>query len=187
LDVLPSPDIREADILPAESPPWGKPAQWTAIQERIDSGLRRGGLQAQSLRRQAQATSDRIAALSPFMEELAAATCIRCPWPCCLTAKIWFDAKDLLVLHLSHRPVPPAQTIATMADRCRYLGPRGCRLDRLDRPWVCTWYLCPTQKDRLRKEDAAAYDRLQREMKEIGTARKQMLAVFLQAVCSESK
>jgi hypothetical protein len=114
------------------------------------------------------------------MEELAAATCTRCPNPCCLTAKPWFDLKDLLVIHLSGRTPQDAQTIATMKDRCRYLGPRGCRLDRPDRPWICSWYLCPTQRDRLRKEDAAAYDRLHREMKAIGAARRKLQEACLQ-------
>jgi hypothetical protein len=67
-----------------------------------------------------------------------------------------------------------------MTDRCRYLGPRGCRLSRLDRPWVCTWYLCPTQRERLRNEDRPAYDRLQQEMKAIGAGRKALLRAFLE-------
>ncbi len=26
---------------------------------------------------------------------------------------------------------------------CRYLGPRGCTLERYERPYRCTWYFCP--------------------------------------------
>jgi hypothetical protein len=28
----------------------------------------------------------------------------------------------------------------------RYWKPKGCVLPRMSRPWICTWYLCPTQK-----------------------------------------
>ncbi len=179
-DVHSSPPARRQSILPTESPPWGEPAQWAGVHARIEAALGEEKGTADRLRCLGRLISGRIAALSPLMEGLAAATCIRCPAPCCLTAKIWFDAKDLLVFHLSDRALPPAQTIAKMADPCRYTSHRGCRLDRPDRPWVCTWYLCPTQRERLRKEDPAAYDRLQEEMKEIGAARRKMLKVFLQ-------
>ncbi|MGD8369513.1 MAG: hypothetical protein PVG78_17885 [Desulfobacterales bacterium] len=144
------------------------------------TALKSGEIRTENLHRLGKALSERIAALTPVMEDLAAAACIRCPAPCCLAARIWFDAKDLLLLHLSDRPLPPGQTIATMTDRCRYLGPRGCRLSRLDRPWVCTWYLCPTQRERLRNEDRPAYDRLQQEMKAIGAGRKALLRAFLE-------
>ena len=170
---------RNESFRPTASPPWGEPGQWAEINARISAALRSGKSGTEGLRRLGKTLSDRIAALIPFMEELAAATCVRCPAPCCLSAKIWFDAKDLLVLHLSKLPPPPAQTIGKMADRCRYIGPRGCRLDRLGRPWVCTWYLCPTQRQRLRSEDVAAYERLQGELKAIGAARKRLLKTFM--------
>ena len=168
-----------ASLRPTESPPWAEPDQWAKIQLRIKRALEIRSREVDELRRIAQTLSDRVAALTPFMEELAAATCIRCPAPCCLSAKIWFDPKDLLVLHLSKEPLPAAQTIAKMTDRCRYIGPRGCRLKRKSRPWICTWYLCPTQRDRLRSDGFGAYDRLQQEMKKIGNARKRLLEMFL--------
>jgi hypothetical protein len=46
--------------------------------------------------------------------------------------------------------VLPAQPKANLSMPCRYLGPRGCRLPRIARPWICTWYLCPTQTAKLR-------------------------------------
>jgi hypothetical protein len=178
-DVHSFPAVRPQSLLPTASPPWGEPGKWAEIQKRIAAALQSDKSQAENLRRLGKTLSDRIAALTPTMEELAAATCSRCPAPCCLSAKIWFDLKDLLVLHLSRGALPVAQTIANMTDRCRYIGPRGCRLERKERPWICTWYLCPTQRDRLRSDGAGAYDCLQQEMRHIGTARKKLLETFL--------
>jgi hypothetical protein len=177
-DVRPFPAVQPKSLLPTASPPWGELEQWAEIHARIAAALRYDKRKAEDLRRLEKALSDRIAALNPVMEELAAATCIRCPAPCCLSAKIWFDLKDLLMLHLSNGTLPAAQTIANMTDRCRYMGPRGCRLKRKKRPWICTWYLCPTQRDRLRSDDAGAYERLQQKMKKIGAARNRLLERF---------
>ena len=167
--------------------PWAPPDQWQAVNRAIRFHCDRYPENFKSAVSLAQKTKRRLQTIFPVLDEMCADSCPWCPEPCCLKASVWFDFKDLLFLHFNEQPIPPAQPKANLNMPCRYLGSRGCRLPRMTRPWICTWYLCPTQKDRLRKEDAAAYDRLEREMKEIGTARKQMLAVFLQAVCSESK
>lgn len=53
-------------------------------------------------------------------------------------------------MHLCGIDIPGNQALSAPGDRCRYLGYRGCRLPRDARPWVCTWYVCPTQAARLR-------------------------------------
>lgn len=93
-----------------------------------------------------------LAKVSAAFSRLCPVTCSRCPDPCCLGAKVWFDLRDLIFLHLTERTPPPAQPIAALTEVCRYLGPNGRRLDRFYRPWICTWYLCPTQTARLRRD-----------------------------------
>ncbi len=103
--------------------------------------------------RRARELENCLACISAAFQDICPATCSRCPEPCCLGAGVWFDYRDLIFFHLTGRLVPPAQPMARMAgDGCRYLGARGCRLGRLSRPWICTWYVCPTQTRRLRRD-----------------------------------
>ena len=169
------------EMRPSVSPPWSGPAQWVGIHLRIERTLQCANGRREGLRRLAKKIADETAAVSPPMADVAAATCPWCPDPCCLRARVWFDLKDLLVMHLTGRPAPPAQAILQRNDRCRYIGVRGCRLDRRDRPWICTWYLCPTQKSRLRSEDRIRWGRLEERLCAISAARKALASEFLQA------
>jgi len=137
-------------------------------------------------RRLARDIAAQMAPLHPIMDELCAATCPWCPDPCCLGAKIWFDVKDLLLFHLTGRTLPPAQPIASWQDRCRYVGLRGCRLNRVLRPWICTWYLCPTQKARLRKQNSGKWMLVEEKLQDIGDVRKRFEAEFLAAAGAQA-
>ena len=90
----------------------------------------------------------------PLLDELCMATCTYCPDPCCFSAYAWFDFRDLLFAHLNGLAVPPAQLMTDRKMICRYLGVRGCTLERISRPWICTWYLCPAQLGALRADAA---------------------------------
>jgi len=99
----------------------------------------------------ARGISEIMEILFPRMEELCIATCPLCPDPCCLHATVWFDYKDLVFTHLAGFEPPPGQLISNKHESCRYLGHGGCLLARDSRPFVCTWYLCPTQRAFLQK------------------------------------
>ena len=161
-----------------QSIPWTEPGAWRGIQDRIRREIRHGDKTMEYVRRRAWDVAAMIASLVPLMDELCAATCPWCPEPCCLGAKIWFDAKDLLLFHLTGRTPPPAQPIVSWQDRCRYAGPSGCRLDRVLRPWICTWYLCPTQKARLRCREPESWAHIEKRLGGIAEARKRLETEF---------
>lgn len=154
--------------------PWATDAEWRSVNRHLTEILTGYDAARVPARRTARRIHERMAALAPAMDRLAAATCSRCPSPCCLTADVWFDRLDLLRIHLLHLPAPPAQPRSSRGQICRYLGPRGCRLPRDRRPWICTWYLCPVQTRRLRAasggrtpslmDDLATIQRLRREL-----------------------
>ncbi|ADK84052.1 conserved hypothetical protein [Desulfarculus baarsii DSM 2075] len=127
-------------------PPWADPAQWRDLNRRLERACAVGHDQA---RQAALALAGLLGQADALLDELCAAACPWCPTPCCLEAKVWLDRRDLLFIHLGGQSPPPAQLRQGRHDHCRYLGPRGCRLPRLQRPWVCTWYLCPTLSARL--------------------------------------
>ncbi|MCP4694316.1 MAG: hypothetical protein GY859_40160, partial [Desulfobacterales bacterium] len=123
----------------------------------------------------------RYASIFPLLDELCAVTCPWCPDICCARAFVWFDLKDLLFLHFIGRPAPAAQPRPTPAGVCRHLGARGCRLPRIARPWICTWYLCPTQKGALKKKGPGAQRAVETAIREIKKARKAMAEEFHEA------
>ncbi len=103
---------------------------------------------------QVQTLADQIRqafeALSDPMDVLCNATCMACGDICCKKATIWYDFKDLVYLHFAFGRLPETQ-IKKVLDKtgtphCMHFTETGCNLSRLERPFVCTWYLCPTQK-----------------------------------------
>jgi hypothetical protein len=109
-------------------------------------------------------------------------TCPWCPDHCCLTAKVWFDFKDLLFLHLNGHQIPPAQLLSNLKETCAYWRPNGCKLPRIARPWVCTWYLCPTQTANLLQKPKSVRHNFSRAIQDIKTARKKMESEFIRIV-----
>lgn len=163
-------------------PPWAEPDQWHQVQEALDLTIGLHGPALDPARAQAGRMEAALLGLEPFLEELCAATCPRCLEPCCLTARVWLDFKDLVFLHLSGQALPLAQLRSRTGQACRYLGPDGCTLARLSRPWVCAWYICPPQKRRLRRMSPARQDEFARLVEVVKAARKLMEAAFVEAV-----
>lgn len=159
------------------TPPWSDPGAW----QRVNGALSVIKADFAPDLSEARGPAGRLAellgrAMDPF-HRLCQATCIHCFDPCCLKAKVWFDLWDLVFLHLTDRDPPPGQPIRNLrGETCRYLSHRGCRLDRFSRPWICTWYLCPTQTARLRGERVPST--LSGVIQEMKAVRKEMAARF---------
>ncbi|MFC1516163.1 hypothetical protein ACFL7E_05325 [Thermodesulfobacteriota bacterium] len=125
---------------------------------------------------------EQLASIFSLMEDLCSATCPRCPDPCCLKAKVWFDFKDLLFLHLTDQRLPPDPLMKSLTDTCRCSSPTGCTLPRIIRPWICTWYLCPPQVANLREKPDSMQSAFSRAVQSVKTGRKEMEAEFIRIV-----
>ncbi len=92
--------------------------------------------------------------ISEPIENLCACTCVNCEDICCLRATIWFDFKDLLYIYFATGKFPESQIkkniLKNQTRTCCCLTKKGCILSRTERPFVCTWYFCPTQKEYLK-------------------------------------
>ena len=101
--------------------------------------------------RNAAAIRAHLENLFPVLDDLCRATCPDCRDSCCRKATVAFDHADLIFLLLTGQTVPGChpRAQASAGAACTFLSPAGCRLPRLQRPWICTWYLCPTQKAHL--------------------------------------
>ena len=170
-----------SDFYRAE-PLWGAMNTWKTVNRNLEYLIRRHGSkmdQAVALARDVQV---RLESIFSLLDDLCSVTCPWCPDYCCLVAKVWIDFKDLLFLHLNGHQIPPAQLLPDFKETCRYWNPKGCTLPRIVRPWVCTWYLCPTQKANLRQNPKSVQDKFIRAVQAIKTGRKKMESEFIRIV-----
>jgi hypothetical protein len=103
----------------------------------------------------------------------------RLPDPRCHVATVWFDFKDLVFMHLGDLALATGQLTRTAEGTCSCCGPTGCHLPRLNRPWTCTWYLCPAQKNLLTGMPENTLTRFDAEVDAIKCLRKQLEAEFI--------
>lgn len=164
-------------------PPWHTAGQWREINDAFAYLKRRYGAELDRARSLAAALQICLTSLFPLMDELNRCTCPLCMKPCCRTAVVWFDFRDLLFLHLSGNLPPMSQPLYPDAGLCRFLDPQGCRLPRLLRPWICTWYLCPPQTAMLRDRCRCLDD----ELSEIKRLRSAMEDEFISVICGRSR
>jgi hypothetical protein len=134
--------------------PWNTAALWQAANAGLGVSLDRNRAALDDARGHAQRLRHLLERTFPIMEELCRQTCPACTDVCCQRAWVWADFKDLLFFHLAGIDPPDHQLLSRKGEHCRYASPDGCRLERIQRPFVCTWYLCPAQTQRLRQAPA---------------------------------
>jgi len=130
--------------------PWDTAEEWGQVFlsiKRID------GLYRQELGRvykTANQIRHRFEEISGAVEKLCSHTCGHCEDICCIRASIWFDFKDLLYIFFGLNKFPASQIIKNASGNreraCCHFSEKGCMLSRLERPFVCTWYICSVQK-----------------------------------------
>jgi len=133
-------------------------------------------------RRSADRLAHQLGLLDDWFEDLAATTCKGCPNPCCDHAKVWLDFEDLLFIHLHDEILPPHQLRRNLHERCRFLGLHGCTLPRLSRPWICTWYICPTQCQALERDVPGRMAQITAVLPRVKSLRQEMERHFLTAL-----
>lgn len=177
-----------ADLWPPALPPWGAPRTWTAVTAALAHHLDLPHIgHDRSLCRKARAVVRLIARLDPAMHRLCQKTCPDCPDPCCQRATVWYDTADLLVLGLTRSRWPAGQPHTRVGQSCRYLGASGCRLARIQRPWICTWYLCPRQTARLAAETGSHKRCIEKWRWGVKRLRRKVEAAFVSAAWAPRK
>lgn len=128
----------------------------------------------------------KIKLVDGLFTELCNQTCRACSEPCCLRATIWYDFSDLLFLYLYQKTLPPRQILKRRGEPCPFLTPLGCALPRLQRPFICTWYVCTVQRQEIDSIKDSSMHRLQDLLREIQLTRKKLESVFVQVVAPET-
>ena len=163
-------------------PPWNSTASWRKANHSLNLIIQRNLSELDRAMFLAQKVQNRLASIFSILDDLCQATCPWCPAPCCLSAKVWIDFKDLLFLHLGGLPIPPEQLLPNFKKVCRYWSLKGCVLPRMSRPWVCTWYLCPTQQANLRQKAHHTQDEFKRLIQAVKVGRTMMEDEFIRVV-----
>jgi len=161
--------------------PWNTSAAWQEANTSLKHVLQHQRPELDESFRLAHGLHDQLTSIFPLMDRLCRTTCPDCVDVCCQRAWVWADFKDLLFLHLAGIPVPDHQLLFRQEDHCRYASPDGCRLDRIQRPFVCTWYLCPAQTQHLRQAPAEM-KRITEPLQQIKACRKKMEISFIRTV-----
>ncbi len=132
--------------------PWSTERLWWEIQEAFHLSLHHAADKISQARQHAKSIAHELDLLADWFEQLAGTTCRICEDPCCRHAKVWLDFRDLLFIHLHQEVLPPRQLRGNLREPCRYLGDQGCSLPQRSRPWICTWYICPSQRRKLERD-----------------------------------
>lgn len=162
--------------------PWHPPETWREIHESLDHLITRRRAHLRAATEHARRVEAALRSAFPLMEALCAETCPTCAEPCCVVATLWYNFQDVIFLNLAGRTIPPGQPMAAYGGICRYLGETGCTLPRIERPWICTWYVCPDQTAILRSRMKQERMALESCIAEIKAQRKAMEAAFLEAI-----
>lgn len=160
--------------------PWADATSWQAANQTLSLLVGRQGTVSSGSARLAGDIQQSLDMISPMMDRLCRHTCPWCPQPCCLSAHVWFDFSDLLFLHWSRSAIPLSQPRIRRGETCRFLGTRGCRLPRLMRPWLCTWYICPTQMAWWRKSAPEEAEHFKNLVRGVRSLRRSLEMAFIE-------
>lgn len=160
--------------------PWHHTVLWREANETLTYLLKRNADALVECRSRALLLEENLVSIFSLMNLLCRQTCPKCTDICCQRAWVWVDFKDLLFLHLTNVAVPEQQLLSSQGDQCRYFGIGGCRLDRIQRPFICTWYLCPSQTDLLYTQPEEKH-RLTNTLRCVKDLRRQMEDLFIEA------
>ena len=171
-----------SSFTPRFSAPWSEPKAWNEATSAI-GGTR---LQNRHDAERCSTTAKRILKLYRELDDpmsaLCAVTCPTCNDSCCLRASVWYDFKDLLYIHFSGQDWPPHQALSIESRHCQYLTPNGCALPRSIRPFICIWYLCPSQKQMIIRCRDRGFKGLDAHLQSLKDERRLLEAQYIDAV-----
>lgn len=161
--------------------PWNTRATWREANDSLSTAILTHASALADLHHLARRVRRRLESLFPLMDALCSETCPACTDICCRRAWVWADFRDLLFYHLAGVAPPGSQLIGTTDGHCRFASPRGCRLDRIRRPFLCTWYVCPAQTCLLNQRNGDQ-QRVASTIDHIKSQRRQMEMAFIDIV-----
>lgn len=166
-----------------EIPPWKSPEVWSQFCQSMEQtvGHQRSGLE--EARHIACQIREKIDEINDAIDSVCEETCLFCKDICCKKATVWYDFKDMLYIYLHSGQFPRAQITKNGDLSCCNLTAMGCLLPRRIRPFICTWYICPSQTAMLSEKVVEEPKNLiMSSIKEIQALRNCLENTFIKAV-----
>ncbi len=114
-------------------------------------------------------------ALSPMIDSYTSSACPDCRQVCCIDRHAAHDPADLEFIRLADSDAIPGEPPRSDDKKsCRYLGGRGCVLERWRRPYRCTWYFCEPLLELMREADSRRYRQQLEALQRVGRLLGQM-------------
>jgi len=131
------------------------------------------------IRQSAADARDLIETISLDIERYTATVCTDCCSVCCSNRHSRYDRSDSIFLTALGLDVPEYDSNIGETAPCRFLGNRGCLLQRSRRPYRCTWFFCTPLLDHIIKtSDPSAYRRFLSTLQTITEKRTRMIDDF---------
>ena len=166
--------------------PWSNQEEWDQVLLSIKQVERSNPAALIDLHKMAVKIRGLYESLSESIAAICSHTCTGCQDICCVRASIWFDFKDLLYIYFGLDQFPRFQirkiSLEGQNKACRHLTKKGCVLSRIERPFVCTWYFCSSQKKYLTKCPDNMKEKIDQVLLEIKDLRKRMEEQFIFSV-----
>lgn len=164
-------------------PPWSDQNKWSQMKLTLEISSRSQGEGLDAAREISHQIDNKIRSIDGILDILCQMTCVDCHDLCCGKATLWYDFRDLLFIYLNLDEFPQQQIWKKEGSSCSCLTLSGCRLKRWERPFICTWYICPKQTDVMQKKDfSEAAVHITSVLQEIKSDRKMLEKVFIEAV-----
>ncbi len=166
------------------APSWRNDQLWQAADSTLHYLIDRHRHHLAQVKGTAECIKGLLSSIDNVLDRLCCESCSQCTAPCCLVADVSYDFRDLLIIQLTDLAMPTGQPRRSAGEVCRYLGPAGCLIPRFQRPWICTWYICPVQKKILAGHHEISSDHLLPVIADIGKLRKQVESLFIDTIAS---
>lgn len=168
--------------------PWSDTDQWDQV------GLsfsRVEDVHSKKCEKMSEVASDiceQYESISETVTRACSNTCPDCNDICCIRATIWFDFQDLLYLYFWKGRLPHTQIFKTALPgqraACCHLSETGCSLARSERPFVCTWYFCPSQNAYLERFSKDGLKKIETSLIRIKGLRQELEDLFVRTAVS---
>lgn len=164
-------------------PPWSDQDSWCQMKLSLKMSVESQGKKLDAAREIAHQITGKIGSIDDSLDILCRSTCVDCHDICCGKATLWYDFRDLLFIYLNSGKFPRQQIFKNKDLRCSRLTLSGCRLKRCNRPFICTWYICPEQTEVMQeREFAKEGSDITSILQEIQSDRKILEKMFIEAV-----
>jgi hypothetical protein len=164
--------------------PWVDEEAWAEVVFSISRAVEAMGSKADAMKIISQQIVQAYADIDTVLDMVCLMSCPACSEVCCSRATVWYDLKDLLTVYLNAGEFYDKQIYRRPDRSCCNLTPSGCRLIRAERPFICTWYICPDQKNvfnqMLDKDQRSGFFRWIDDRKK---ARKELEQLYVKTVC----